>query len=482
MPDRDTDPAPPPGDPSDAQTHRDTVSFHPADSSPTETPAAPAHCPDVPPELAGHPRYEILELLGAGGMGCVYKAWHRFMHRPVALKIINHSLLNQPAMIARFLQEVRAAARLTHPNIVRAYDADQVGQTYFLVMEYVPGVTLDRVLTEQGRLPVPLACEYARQAALGLQHAYEQGMVHRDIKPHNLMLTEEGQVKILDFGLARYATEVAATVLGRPADFGATPEQQTPRPAAHRTGDDGPTRPGQGEGELHYSYPGIGTPDYMAPEEILDARQADIRADIYSLGCTLYRCLSGRVPFPGSRPVEKLRAHLYRQAEPLTALGVGVSPELARAVERMMAKEAARRPQTPAEVAQEMARFAGAARPHILIVDDEADSRQFLAMALEYEGYSVSCAANGREALDRLREPPRPDLILLDMLMPVMDGYQFLAELHRRPEVAAIPVVILSGAEQARARAFALGIVDFLKKPLPVEELAQKIRQYTSAN
>src|SRR5262249_11871361 len=160
--------------------------------------------------LAGHPRYRVLELLGVGGMGAVYKAEHLRMERTVALKVVNRSLTDNPAMVERFTREVKAAAKLAHPNIVTAFDADQAGDTHFLVMEFVEGVSLSRLVAEHGRLPVAEACDYVRQAALGLQHAFARGMVHRDIKPHNLMRTPEGQVKILDFGLARFAMETPA--------------------------------------------------------------------------------------------------------------------------------------------------------------------------------------------------------------------------------------------------------------------------------
>jgi hypothetical protein len=143
----------------------------------------------VPPELADHPRYRLLGLIGQGGMGAVYKAEHRRMQRLVALKIINPGLMAKPATVERFQQEVRAAAKLHHPNIVTAHDADQAGGLHFLVMEYVEGRSLADLVSERGPLPAAEACEYVRQAALGLQHAHEQGMVHRDVKPHNLMLT-----------------------------------------------------------------------------------------------------------------------------------------------------------------------------------------------------------------------------------------------------------------------------------------------------
>src|SRR5262249_21197309 len=169
-------------------------------------PASPGSL-GFPPELERHPRYRVAALVGRGGMGTVYRAEHTLMGRPVALKVIDPRLLEHAGSLARFRQEVMAAARLSHPNIVIAYDAEQAGAHHFLVMEFVEGTNLADYLRTRGRLGAGEACAYVRQAALGLQHAFAKGMVHRDIKPHNLMLTPDGQVKVLDFGLARFVSE-----------------------------------------------------------------------------------------------------------------------------------------------------------------------------------------------------------------------------------------------------------------------------------
>src|SRR5262249_13946971 len=145
--------------------------------------------PELPAELAAHGRYRVQELLGVGGMGAVYKAEHLLMERPVALKLISHSLTSDPAMVERFRRARKTAAKLRHRNIVLAHDAEEAGGSHFLVMEYVEGKSLARLVAEQGPLSVREACDYVRQAALGLQYAHERGMVHRDIKPQNLMLS-----------------------------------------------------------------------------------------------------------------------------------------------------------------------------------------------------------------------------------------------------------------------------------------------------
>jgi hypothetical protein len=240
-------------------------------------------------------------------------------------------------MVERFRREVKAAAKLAHPNIVHAYDAEQAGDTHFLVMEHVDGTSLDRLVAEQGRLPVAQACDCIRQAALGLQHAHEKGMVHRDIKPQNLMRTPDGQVKILDFGLARFAMETAPAGALLTAD---------------------PPASGAGQ-SLTQVGTVVGTPDYIAPEQIRDAHVADIRADIYSLGCTLYDLLAGQVPFPEGTVLQKVMAHLDQAPRPLTELRADVPAELARVVARMMAKDPTQRYATPADVVAALAPFAG---------------------------------------------------------------------------------------------------------------------------
>src|SRR5262249_33672051 len=229
--------------------------------------------------------------------------------------------------VERFQQEVRAAARLHHPHIVTAFDADQAGGLHFLVMEYVEGQSLAEVVAERGPLPVAEACAYVRQAALGLQHAHQRGRVHRDSKPHTLMVTAGGQVKILDFGLARLARAPEDTALSSAA------------PASALTG----------AGVV------MGTADYIAPEQAADPRAADIRADIYSLGCTLFHLLTGRPPFPEGSVQEKIAKHLTGQLPPLSP---EVPPALAEVVAKMTAKDPAQRYAAPAAVAEALAPFA----------------------------------------------------------------------------------------------------------------------------
>jgi serine/threonine protein kinase len=275
----------------------------------------------LPTELLSHPRYRLIRWLGAGGMGVVYLAEHRLMERLVALKIISKKLTDNAVTVARFQKEVKAAAKLSHPNIVASYDAEQAGDLHFLVMEFIEGTSLARLVEDRGPLPVNLACDYVRQVALGLQHASEHGLVHRDIKPQNLMLTPNGQVKILDFGLAGFVSE------------------------------NGPV------GSLTELGQGLGTPDYVAPEQIRDTHSADIRSDIYSVGCTLYFLLTGQPPFPEGSTSQKVAAQLERTPRAISDLRRDLPVGLAQLVERLMAKNPDRRYQKPVEVAEALVPF-----------------------------------------------------------------------------------------------------------------------------
>jgi serine/threonine protein kinase len=247
----------------------------------------------------------------------------------VALKVLAPHLLKTGRAQEMFQREVRAVARLMHPNIVTAYDANQIGDRHYLVLEYVDGPNLEQLVHAKGPLPVGQACEIIRQIALGLQYAYEQGMVHRDIKPANMLLQRgpRGLVKISDFGLAR--------LLDQPA----------------------PVEGGVGSIVTRENTV-MGTPDYLSPEQARNLHHADIRSDLYSLGCTFYFILTGRVPFPGGTTLEKLVRHTTQQPTPLEELRHDLPPSIRNLVRRLMAKKPEDRPQTPAEVAIEVAPFA----------------------------------------------------------------------------------------------------------------------------
>jgi hypothetical protein len=296
----------------------------------------PAHAsstrPVEPPEVdeaerwspgpIDNPRYELKTLIGRGGMGLIYLADDRQESRSVVLKFLREDLLDWPRLVERFRREAAAATLLKHRNIVEAYGLEPFGRWPALVMEYVQGTDLARLIEKAGPVPVRVGCELIRQAALGLQYSFEQEMVHRDIKPSNLMVSVAGTVKILDFGLAKMQSELSV------------------------------------DAALTSTRAFLGSVDYIAPEQAEDPRVADIRADIYSLGCTLYHLLSGVPPFQGTA-FEVLEAHRSERAASLHIRRPEVPSQLAAVVARMMSKEPGRRFQSPVAVARALAPFRG---------------------------------------------------------------------------------------------------------------------------
>lgn len=254
--------------------------------------------------------YTVLEKLGEGGMGIVFKAQHRRMKRIVAIKMLTGARLKSPGTIKRFYREVEAAARLSHPNIVAAYDAREQNGVHYLVMEYIDGQDLAALHMEQQEpLSVAQVVGYILQAARGLQYAHKHGVIHRDIKPSNLLVDREEVVKILDMGLAR---------LDEAMDVG-------------EGGGDCLTQQGQV----------MGTCDYMAPEQAENAHRADHRSDIYSLGCTFYRLLARQPIYPGDSFIQVVLAH---RTAPIPALS-SVRPNLPERLETVFLKMVAKRPE-----------------------------------------------------------------------------------------------------------------------------------------
>ncbi|MFL5341527.1 MAG: protein kinase domain-containing protein [Gemmataceae bacterium] len=285
----------------------------------TATPAAGSLV--VPPELANHPKYKVLKPLGQGGMGAVFLAEDTQLGRRVALKVIGRAMLTDPDAVARFEQEAKTSAQLIHPNVAVTFAVEAAGEVKMLAMEYIEGVSLDKLVAAKGPLPVRNACHFARQAALALQAAHEKKMVHRDIKPANLMVTKTGQVKVLDFGLAKVRSE---------AENGAGLTAQNMV---------------------------MGTAEYLAPEQAMNAAGAQIQADIYSLGCTLYHLLTGHPPFAGGSIMSILLRHREEIPQPVVQQRPDVPAELSALVDWMLAKNPADRPQTPKEVAAALMPF-----------------------------------------------------------------------------------------------------------------------------
>jgi serine/threonine protein kinase len=261
--------------------------------------------------------YVVLDRIGAGGMGQVFKAWHRRMQRLVALKTLPDQRGASEDSVARFRREILSAAQLSHPNIVAAYDADVAQHIHFLVMEYVDGPNLADLVRKRGPLPVALAVRCVLDAARGLAYAHQRGIVHRDVKPSNLIVSPSGTIKVLDLGLARSAGPLAGAELTMPGDV-------------------------------------VGTLEYMAPEQAAGAPEVDGRADVYGLGCTLYRLLTGEFPYCGPSPSALMAAHREEKIPSLTASRDDVPRVLDRLFKRMVAKQPADRFQTMDEVVRSL--------------------------------------------------------------------------------------------------------------------------------
>jgi serine/threonine protein kinase len=265
-------------------------------------------------------KYKVLERIGSGGMGSVYLCEHRLMRRRVAVKILPIAKAEDPAALERFYREARAVAALDHPNIVRAYDIDQDDKLHFLVMEHVDGSNLQEIIKKTGPLEPIRAAHYMRQAALGLQHAHEAaGLVHRDIKPGNILVDRNGIVKILDMGLARFFHEEEDSITRK------------------------------------YDESVLGTADYLAPEQAINSHDVDIRADIYSLGATLYFCLTGKTPFNEGSIAQKLIWHQTRQPKSVKLVRPEVPDGIVAVVEKAMAKDPNQRFSTPQAMAEALA-------------------------------------------------------------------------------------------------------------------------------
>lgn len=264
-------------------------------------------------------RYRVLERLGSGGVSNVYLCEHLSMRNHVAIKVLCTDMAKDPAVLERFYREARAAASLHHPNIVQAFDIDEEAGLHYLVMDYVDGTPLSKIVRKRGKLDALRATHYIYQAALGLQHAHEAGLVHRDIKPANLLLERSGTVKILDMGLARFNFEDVETLTNRESV--------------------------------------LGTADFLAPEQAIDSHNVDIRADIYSLGATFYFLLAGRPVFESGSFAQKLIWLQGRTPLSIRTTRPDVPVELADIIEKMMAKDPNDRFQVPAEVAAALEPF-----------------------------------------------------------------------------------------------------------------------------
>jgi len=259
-------------------------------------------------------RYIVLDRIGSGSMGRVYRAHHVMMDRVVALKIIAPEIASNERVVARFQREMKLVGRLDHPNVVRAFDADQINKVLYIVMEYVTGLSLGERLKKKGPIPVAEMIDFAAQAALGLAHAHEQGIVHRDIKPTNMLLTADRRIKILDLGLG-VLMEADSSATFATADGIA-----------------------------------VGTVDYMSPEQAC-GREVDGRSDLYGLGCSMYHLMSGKLPFPGATPIERLGKRIGGRHTPITEYLPDIPANFVRVFDKLLAHKPHERYATAAEAA-----------------------------------------------------------------------------------------------------------------------------------
>jgi response regulator RpfG family c-di-GMP phosphodiesterase/serine/threonine protein kinase len=416
--------------------------------------------------------YRVLDHLGTGGMGSVYRAEHVRLRRLVAIKVFAMPSREGSALLARFFTEMQAIAQLRHPNIVAALDAGEVPgpdchapvQHYF-VMELVPGQDLEKYVEAQGLLDPATACDLAYQVAGALAEAHKHGLVHRDIKPPNILVTPDGQAKLLDFGLARRFHSRA-------------------------------TEPGAV----------LGTVGFMAPEQIRDASSVDARADIFGLGCTLFWCLTGRTPFPTQGNI--LTDLLSRTEAPpsVRAFEPAVPPGLDAVVARMMATNADDRYPTAEAVTRALLPFlkseaaptarlnhpalafapessgAGKIPPsslehRVLIVDDEAQIRSYCRKAIESGRVKCEEAADGRAGLEAALAGDF-DLMLLDIDMPQMSGLEVLKQLRERAAGSQVKVIMFSGRTSGdeMAQTLLAGADDFLTKPFSLVQLRARVQ------
>jgi serine/threonine protein kinase len=281
---------------------------------------------ELPSRIVGE--YEVLSPLGSGGMGEVFKARHRRLNKLVALKLLPADSQHLREAAARFQREMQAVGDLDHPNVVEAHDAGEQSGVVYLAMKLIDGIDLQRLVKQRGPLPISEACELIRQAALGLHYLHQRGLVHRDVKPSNLMRTADGTVKVLDLGLARRCVE---------------PEKSHSLTGLWRA---------------------MGTPDYLAPEQIENAADADARADLYGLGGTLFYLLTGTAPFAGHQSLfSKLDAHRLEPPPDVRTLRPEVPVELAALIQRLLAKKPEERFQTAAEAAAALVPFVDHSSP-----------------------------------------------------------------------------------------------------------------------
>ena len=374
-------------------------------------------------------QYELLEVLGQGGMGIVYRAWHKKLQRHVAIKFLPPHRSHHPQSIERFHREMAAVGRLHHPNIVHAYDAGEVDGRPYLVMELVDGSDTRRLVEHYGPLPVAAACEIVRQTAEGLQHAHHAGLLHRDIKPSNVMLTEEGRVKILDLGLARFDATEATAHGSRDHDI-------------------------------------VGTGKFVAPEQVLGSHSCDSRADLYSLGSTFYFLLTGRPPIePAGARTLSASALLHAEVPhtPISKLRTDVSPSVAAVLNRCLEKQ-------PDDRFQSAAALEVALAP----LTRDTDLNQFVSTG---KTQVKSNDRRGHGAAERIASRRRLSIAGVAILLALAGVWLAWFSISDRNHVSTTAVTANPGVERAETESSALAKVELVQKQRPEDAFIEAARK-----
>jgi response regulator RpfG family c-di-GMP phosphodiesterase len=406
--------------------------------------------------ILGH--YRILDVLGQGGMGTVYRAEHLQLRRQVALKVMARAVEGNPRLLHRFYAEARSVARLQHPNIVTCFDAGRAARSgptgqardYF-VMEFCPGQDLYALIREKGPLTPHRACDLFRQIADALGEAHKHGLVHRDIKPSNVLVTPDWQAKVLDFGLARL-----------------------------------PNRNVTEAGTL------LGTVGYMAPEQARDPHAVDARADLWSLGATLYWALTGREPYPESgNPVRDLHRRFSTSPDPVRQVRPEIPVEVSDLVVRLMDNDPDQRFPSARTVAAALTGFTlwlpangavpegnkKAGKERVLVVDDEPSLRRWMSILLKGQ-YEVREAEDAETALADIAKFP-PDVVVADVNLPGLSGPELVDRIRSTiPDPEAVKILLVSGALPAEALGglAVSGADDFLSKPFSSSDFLSRVR------
>jgi tRNA A-37 threonylcarbamoyl transferase component Bud32 len=342
-------------------------------------------------------RYRMLEKIGEGGMAVVYKAHCTLLDRPVAIKVLREQYASNPEFVDRFQREARAAARLSHPNIVSIYDVGQEGEKLFIVMEYVQGVNLKDYLRNQGPLSPQTAAELGRQIGAALAHAHQRGIIHRDIKPHNILISPDGQVKVTDFGIARAAAASSLTETGVV----------------------------------------LGSVHYFSPEQARGG-SVDARSDIYALGVVLYELLTGRLPFEGDSPIAIALRHLDSEPLPFAEVRPDVPVELQQIIAKAMAREPEKRYQTAGELQVALRSFLG----DVPLVDEPTRALN-----------PVAAPALGKDAKERERKVRTSGFVfslIILLFLAVLGGGLLALRSYFMVPVVEVPNVV--GRSEAEAK------------------------------